>query len=219
MSAFAEGDPEGVAALYTDDAVLLAPQRAMLEGRGAVEAFMRGAMEQGVTEIDLESVEVVGLGDTAYEMGEYELFAGDRRVDRGKYLVVWRKESDGWKLHRDMMNTSVPQQTGPEPSAVHGEWRGTVTQRGYGDYPVEMIVEGLERGEAAGVVNYHSLDCSAELTYEGRGEETYIFSERKTKGRCLEGRIEVRPLDGNELEWNWYAQRAQEPLVTGTLSQ
>lgn len=28
--------------------------------------------------------------------------------DQGKYVVLWKKEKDGWKLHRDIWNTSTP---------------------------------------------------------------------------------------------------------------
>ncbi|MCH9646626.1 MAG: SgcJ/EcaC family oxidoreductase [Deltaproteobacteria bacterium] len=108
MKAFGMGDAEGVAALYTADSVLLAPHFDSFEGRGAVTAYMRGAIEQGLTEIELKTVEVEGEGDTAYEVGKYTLFAGNQRVDRGKYLVVWKRDQGVWRLHRDVMNTSIP---------------------------------------------------------------------------------------------------------------
>jgi ketosteroid isomerase-like protein len=49
----------------------------------------------------------------AVEIGRYELFAahsnGDRiRVDDGRYLVVWRKEGDSWRIYRDMFNRHQP---------------------------------------------------------------------------------------------------------------
>lgn len=110
MEAFGEGDAEAIAALYTNDAVLLAPHHEPLKGREAVADYMRGAIEQGLTELDLETTEVMQHGDMAVEVGEYALFAGDRRADQGKYLVVWKHDEDTWMLHRDMMNTSTPQQ-------------------------------------------------------------------------------------------------------------
>jgi uncharacterized protein (TIGR02246 family) len=110
MEAFGEGDAEAIATLYTDDAVLLAPHLEPLEGREAVADYMRGAIEQGLTELDLETTEVMQHDDMAVEVGEYALFAGDRRADQGKYLVVWKRDEDTWMLHRDMMNTSIPQQ-------------------------------------------------------------------------------------------------------------
>jgi ketosteroid isomerase-like protein len=30
--------------------------------------------------------------------------------DRGKYMVVWKRQADGsWKIHRDMFNTNLGQ--------------------------------------------------------------------------------------------------------------
>jgi hypothetical protein len=29
-------------------------------------------------------------------------------LDKGKYIVIWKKEDGTWKLHRDIWTTSVP---------------------------------------------------------------------------------------------------------------
>ena len=110
-----------------------------------------------------------------------------------------------------------------DPGEVGGEWRGNVTQRGYGDYPVEITIISLNRGRSSGTTNYPSLNCGGEIFYEGRGENTYIFVERKTerRGSCAaEGRIEVRAISSNRLNWDWYRPNAQGmPLASGTLSR
>jgi ketosteroid isomerase-like protein len=33
---------------------------------------------------------------------------GGKVVDRGKYIVIWKREQGQWKLHRDIWNTSMP---------------------------------------------------------------------------------------------------------------
>lgn len=110
-----------------------------------------------------------------------------------------------------------------DPGDVGGDWQGTVTQRGYGDYPVEMTITRLQRGGPSGTTNYPSLNCGGELTYEGREDSMHIFTERKTEGRgscAAQGRIEVRATSSNRLDWNWYRPGAQgTPLVKGTLDR
>lgn len=109
MAAVRAGEPNAVAALYTEDGQILAPNRETLAGRDAIAGFFRAAGEMGVRELALETVELDLLGETAVEVGRYRLLdAEGQALDAGKYLVVWKHTADGWRLHRDMMNTSLP---------------------------------------------------------------------------------------------------------------
>lgn len=64
--------------------------------------------DSGVKDVSLVTLEVESHGDTAYEVGKLELRGADGKVlDRGKYVVIWKKEGTSWKLHRDIWNTSV----------------------------------------------------------------------------------------------------------------
>jgi ketosteroid isomerase-like protein len=47
----------------------------------------------------------------AYEIGTYEMAMdgpAGRIEDDGKYVVVWRKSDDGWKVAADIFNSSRP---------------------------------------------------------------------------------------------------------------
>jgi hypothetical protein len=57
-TAFNGGDAAGVAAVYTEDALLLPPGEPQVNGREAVEAYWQAAIDAGVTGLDLTSVEV-----------------------------------------------------------------------------------------------------------------------------------------------------------------
>jgi ketosteroid isomerase-like protein len=42
-------------------------------------------------------------------------------MDDGKYVVLWKREKDGWKLYRDIFNSNTPQQAAPpgQPAPTH----------------------------------------------------------------------------------------------------
>lgn len=108
-----KGDAKELAALYTGDASLLPPNSGMVKGRKAIEQFWGGAISGlGLKDVELKTIEVVGEGDTVAEVGEYVMRIepkGQKPMeDRGKYTVVWMRTAEGWKLHRDIWNTSLP---------------------------------------------------------------------------------------------------------------
>lgn len=109
MEAFGRGDAAAVARLYTRGAQLLPANYEAVAGTPAIEGFWRGAMDMGLKGAVLETLEVEAQGDTAYEVGRYTLkTVGGQVADNGKYLVIWKLEDGGWKLHRDIWTTNRP---------------------------------------------------------------------------------------------------------------
>ena len=109
VNAFGKGDAAAVAALYTAEGQVLPPNGDVVAGRQAIQKFWQGAMDSGVKGAKLTTVEAFASGDTAYEVGQYELSAADGKVlDGGKYVVVWKRQGGQWRLHRDIWNTSRP---------------------------------------------------------------------------------------------------------------
>ena len=103
------GNAAGVAELYTEDAALMPPGAARLDGREAIQQFWQGLLDAGVGDISLTTQEVEDAGDSAVEIGTISATApgdGDARVAlTGKYIVVWRRDGGGnWRLHRDIWN-------------------------------------------------------------------------------------------------------------------
>lgn len=102
--AYNKGDAAGVAALYTEDAVILPPGAEMAEGREAIEAFWKGAIDAGMKDLKLEAVDVEEQGDAAREIGRFSATAGEKSLE-GKYVVVWKKADNGvWQLDTDIWN-------------------------------------------------------------------------------------------------------------------
>jgi ketosteroid isomerase-like protein len=111
--AFVARDAVRGAALYTRDARLMPDGIPTCVGQGDVCDFFGGAIEQGIVAARFTTQDVEGDDTQAVEIGRYELFSahpsGDRvRVDDGRYLVVWRKEGDGWRIFRGMFNRAQP---------------------------------------------------------------------------------------------------------------
>ena len=103
-----DGDAEAMAGMFTDDALVLPPNSGVLRGKDAIEAYFQGSFDMGVARVDLETVEVEHHGDTATEVGRVNLFDDSGNVlDRGKYIVIWKKVDGSWKLHRDIHNSNL----------------------------------------------------------------------------------------------------------------
>lgn len=104
---YARGDAAGMADLYTEEGMLLPTGFDFVQGKPAIQQFWQGVMDMGIEEAELEIVEIEEYGDTAVEVGQYTLSGGGQVMDRGKYLVTWKREDGQWKLHRDIWNTSI----------------------------------------------------------------------------------------------------------------
>ena len=105
---FSTADGVKMARLYTSDGMLLPTGSEPVQGHEGIAACWPGAMQMGIKEASLRSVEVDQLNDdTAIEMGNYQLFGNDHQLlDHGKYVVVWKHQGNTWKLHRDIWNSS-----------------------------------------------------------------------------------------------------------------
>jgi uncharacterized protein (TIGR02246 family) len=103
---FDKGDFAGIASLYTADAIALPPGTAMVQGRVAIEAMWKGMAEQ-VSAPKLTTLDVKPLGPSAArEIGTFSLKTkGPTPQDvSGKYVVVWEKVGNDWKLATDIWN-------------------------------------------------------------------------------------------------------------------
>jgi uncharacterized protein (TIGR02246 family) len=100
-------------AVYTEDAVQMSPKAAAVHGKDAIRkgwTQMFAAPGPGLS-FQTTSVEVAKSGDIAYETGTYDFATtgknGKTNDEKGKYVVVWKKQSDGsWKAAVDMDNTN-----------------------------------------------------------------------------------------------------------------
>ncbi len=103
---FNNGDFDGVASLYTEDATAFPPGSAMVKGRAAIAAMWKSIAEQ-VSDPKLTTLDVKPLGpSSAREIGTFSLQSKGPKPQEmtGKYLVVWEKIGSQWKLAADIWN-------------------------------------------------------------------------------------------------------------------
>lgn len=104
-----KGDAVAIAGMYSSTAKVLPPNGELTEGRANIQKLWQGAIDSGMRDLSFEVLEVVKKGDTVYEVGKYSVKdAAGKEVDRGKYVVIYKREGGKWKLHRDIWNSSMP---------------------------------------------------------------------------------------------------------------
>ena len=113
VAAAGRGDAEGAAHFYTRGGKLLFPNAPIAIGHDAVAGMWKHLL--GLPNVRLHFgptvIEVAASGDLAYDQGTYTLSfdgAKGRIEDRGKYVVVWKKEDGEWRAALDILNSDLP---------------------------------------------------------------------------------------------------------------
>jgi len=106
-------DAARVAPYYAADGLFLVPNVPRAHGREAVQAVWAQLLSAPNLELAWTptSIEMAQAADMAYEVGSYRLamdVPNGRVEDDGKYVVVWRKTAEGWKVAADIFNSSRP---------------------------------------------------------------------------------------------------------------
>lgn len=109
IAALEGGDAKAASRVYTQEARLLPPSAELLRGREAIEAFWRAGLDAGISDVELETLELERRDGLAYEIGRYALGLkpsdGGPLVDRGRYVLVHARQPDGsWQRAVEMFN-------------------------------------------------------------------------------------------------------------------
>ena len=109
--AVARGDADAIAALYTPNAIVMAPDMPLIRGRAAIRDHFAGIIASGVNGLDIQTVEVNRFDNTAIRRSNIIISAGGNVVDRAKALEVWSLVDGEWRYLRDMYSSNGPEAT------------------------------------------------------------------------------------------------------------
>ena len=105
----AKGDSAGLASCYGTEGVLMLNNMPAIKGKENLTKVWGGFINAGIGAIELNTIEVWGDENFITEEGTFVLKAKDStQLDKGKYLVLWKKENGKWRFHRDISNSDLP---------------------------------------------------------------------------------------------------------------
>ena len=98
--------------LYAADALVLRSNYPPVRGAAAVREFFFAGLEAGLGDVEVEPLRLEVAGDLAYEAGRCKALvpgaSGKRREERGKYLWVFARQSNGeWQLAVDCWSSDL----------------------------------------------------------------------------------------------------------------
>ncbi len=109
FDSFAKNDSSIFINRYAKNACILAPNAPAMCGREAAAKFFKSAYhEYGLRNGKFITTAVYGDGkEYVTEEGLWQSFdASGKLFDDGKFLVLWKKTSEGWKMFRDSFSSN-----------------------------------------------------------------------------------------------------------------
>ena len=102
-------DPDRIASLYTRNAIALPPDGPVVCGQDGVRQLWTSVIkDMGLRDVALKTIDLEVQDDSACEVGQATLTldppGGQRATVNVKYVVVWQRFGDQWRLHRDIWN-------------------------------------------------------------------------------------------------------------------
>jgi uncharacterized protein (TIGR02246 family) len=116
VTAFNAKDMTALAALYAEDAVWLRPNAPLIKGRSALEAAFKKQFT-GPAVLKLNPTESAIAGNYGFSVGTYTVTipesGGGSMTFAAKYLTVFERVGNDWKIAYDMQNVDQPPPTAP----------------------------------------------------------------------------------------------------------
>lgn len=106
--AYMNADADAISKCYTEDAKIFPGNSDIVAGRQAIKE--RWKFAEGVKDLyhKLSPSEIKILDDYAYDYGYYEGSSTSKEGEvspfKGKYVVIWKRVGDDWKMYLDIWN-------------------------------------------------------------------------------------------------------------------
>lgn len=102
MERIKKADSTGLVDHYHSDALVMMANADPVMRKDIGSAW-GGFFRMGIKDLKVTTNELVGNNDLMVETGSFEMF-GDKNMlmDKGNYVVVWKKENGSWKIYRDI---------------------------------------------------------------------------------------------------------------------
>gem|GEM_PF-671137 len=195
--AFAKNDATALAALYTEDAVLV-PDTGPVYGREAIEKFWAGMFKKlhVINEVDTSdpySPHRMGTaGAEAWSTGQWTLtFQGPNGSPvelTGHWTEIYRREGDTWRKRLDTFNQTPAPAAAPSPTAtpttmtapVPAPENGTVDPESRQELEAvdTKLDQAIDKNDAAAAAALFTEDAILMLPLEFAPERSGIFSGR-----------------------------------------
>lgn len=109
-------DAAAAANLYSENASLLPPNEPIVTGRDNIQAYWQGAIDAGIIDASVNTLDAKSNGNLGYEVGTFKLsFLGpenDTLVDIGKFTeILERNEQGQWISIYGMWSSNEPMPT------------------------------------------------------------------------------------------------------------
>jgi ketosteroid isomerase-like protein len=114
--ALTEKNAAAAANLYDENASILPPNEPIVTGRNNIQTYWQGAIDAGIIDASVKTIDAKSNGDLGYEIGTFTLrFLGaqnDTIVEEGKYTEILKQNTDGkWISIYGMWSSNEPETT------------------------------------------------------------------------------------------------------------
>ena len=93
--------------LYDEDGVLMSPNGPAIRGKAALTKDFKQAYASQIKGVKFATQNIYGDGSNyVTEEGTWQVFdTSGKELDNGKYLKLWKKVGNSWKIFRDVFNS------------------------------------------------------------------------------------------------------------------
>ncbi len=106
-------DAVAAAIVYDENASILPPNEPIVTGRANIQAYWQGAIDAGIIDATVKTIDAKSEGDLGYEIGKFTMrfkgSKGDTIVEQGKYTEILKRNAEGkWISTYGMWSSNEP---------------------------------------------------------------------------------------------------------------